>query len=109
MEPASDTYNVHAAWESGVPIAETTLTALGASLQPDDESFCFWVDEADPRRVLASWNVPALSIEDAARQCRAALLPLEREPDFVASLAEIGVSTDDGYWTTSDPERDIPV
>jgi hypothetical protein len=104
---ADETYHVHGAWTSTEPIADETLMAIGSGLQPDDESFCFWVDEKDPLTVIASWDLRARSIEDAARLCKAEISALEQRPDFEPRLREIGVSTDESYWVTTNPESDI--
>lgn len=109
VDAAEQTYHVHATWSASEPVEDATLTAVGAALQPDDETFCFWVDEKDPRTVVASWDLLARSVEHAAHLCRAALLPLDHEPEFKTLLTEIGVSTDEGFWVTTDPEHDVPV
>lgn len=109
MEPLLSTFHVSAIWSSAEPINETALRALGAALQVDDDEYCFWVDEKDPNQVIASWKVDADSFEQAARLCRIAVQPLELVPEFGAHLSEIGVSTDEAYWMTSNPEHDIQV
>ncbi|WP_020578540.1 hypothetical protein [Actinopolymorpha alba] len=105
---AAGPYHVHAAWRSSEPIRDGTLEAIGSGLQPDDETFCFWVDEKDPHCVIASWDLRATSIEEAARLCKAAVEHLPRSSGFEPDLIEIGVSTDEGYWVSTDPEADIP-
>lgn len=108
MTDAADTYHVHAAWTSVEPVRDATLAAVGSVLQPDDETFCLWVDEKDQHRVIASWDLAAASIEDAARACKAAAVRPFQSSSLGLNLSEIGVSTDEGYWVSTDPELDLP-
>lgn len=105
---AEETYTVHVSWTSSEPIADETMRVIGLGLKPDDETFCFWVDEKDPLTVIASWDLRARSIEDAARLCKERISRWQQGHDFEPRLSEIGVSTDEGYWVTNDPEVDIP-
>ena len=64
-----ETFHVGGIWVSPAPLDAETLSEIGAQFSPSDESFCFWVDSKDPRRLEMSWDEDASSLEDAARRC----------------------------------------
>jgi hypothetical protein len=91
------TFSVHASWISESEVAEDSVLKINQTFRPDDEALCTWVDEAEPRRFLVSFNVESDSYATAARECFVVVAAVRQIDPRLGTLEEVGATDDGGY------------
>jgi hypothetical protein len=66
-------HSVYCKWDNGSPIDRSELELVTASFRPDDPGACVWVEPDAPGVLCESFEVEAVSDDDAKSQGRSAL------------------------------------
>ena len=91
------TYSVHASWLSDSHVPDEAVQKVSQTFRPDDEALCTWVDEAEPRRFLLSFDVESANYAAAVRDCLITVAAVPQIEPRLGALEEVGATDEEGY------------
>ena len=91
------TFSVHASWLSESDVPEDAVLKVNETFRPDDEALCTWVDQAEPRRFVVSFDVESATYATAARECLTAVTAVPQIEPRLGTLEEVGATDEEGY------------
>lgn len=90
-------FSVHGSWISDSQVTEDHVLNANENFRRGDEELCTWVDQAEPRRFVVSFNVEGDNYADAARECLTIVSAVTQIEPRVGILDEIGAADEEGY------------
>lgn len=91
------TFSVHASWLGESDVPDESVLKVYQNFRPDDEALCAWVDRAEPRRFLVSFDVETATHAAAARKCLTIVAAAPQIEPRLGILEEVGATDDEGY------------
>lgn len=91
------TFNVQASWIADSEVADDAVLNVNKTFRPDDEALCTWVDRAEPRRFLVSFDVESDNYATAARECLTVVAEVSQIEPRIGTLEEVGATDEEGY------------
>jgi hypothetical protein len=88
---------VHASWLSDSDVPEDAVLRVNETFRPNDEALCTWVDQAEPRRFLVSYDVESANYATAARECLTTVASVPQIEPRLGALEEVGATDEEGY------------
>lgn len=99
-------FSVHASWLSGSDVPDDAALKINETLRPDDDDLCAWVDEAEPRRFLVSFDVETTDYTAAARECLIQVAVVLQIEPRLGALEGVGATDEEGYLVVSADDLD---
>jgi hypothetical protein len=91
------TFSVHASWLSDSDVPDDAVLKVNQTFRPDDKALCTWVDQAEPRRFLMSFDVESADYATAARECLTVVAAVPQIEPRLGALEEVGATDEEGY------------
>ncbi len=97
-------YAIYGRCDHGLSIDDLTLERLDVAFRPDNPEACVWIESDAPSVLRVSFDVDAVSDEDAISQGLQELESLTKAAEVRGHSIEITVMTDD-HWAAWSPDR----
>ena len=95
------TFGVHASWRSESDVPDDAVLMVNEIFSPDDEDLCTWVDQAEPRRIVVTFDVESATYATAALECLTAVAGVPKIEPRLGTLEEVGATDEEGYLVVS--------